>query len=218
MKLEIKTNFADVQRQLDSLQREVRDRAMASAMNKTLDLARTQMTRQIAGEFNVTAGYVRDRLRVRRASARGAGVVHLYASLIGGKAGGRRRSANIIAFVEKSVSLAQGRKRAKAGTLRQVHVKIKRKGGVKPLGDLRFIGNKGRTVFERIPERKMASRAGKLNKHTQAIGPVQTIDVAQMFNTRRINRAVVAMIRERFPQIFEHEAKFFVDRFNRAGG
>lgn len=212
MQISIKTNFPEVQRKLDALQRDVRDRAMASALNKTIDLAKTQMTREIAGEFNVSAGYVRDRLRVRRASARGA--VVLSASLIGGKAGAKR-SANIIAFVEKKTSLAQARKRAKAGTLGQLYVKVKRRGGSKALGDLRFIGNKGRTVFERVEGTQMASRPGKLTKHSQAIRPVQVIDVAQMFNTRRINATVVAFMRQRFPEVFTREAKFFTDRFNR---
>lgn len=212
MQITIKTNFPEVQRKLDALQKDVRERAMASALNKTIDLARTQMTREIAGEFNVTAGYVRERLRVRRATSRGT--LRLEAALIGGKAGAKR-SANIIAFVERKVSLAQGRKRAKAGTLGQVFVKVKRRGGTKGLGDLRFIGNKGRTVFERRPGRQMQSRPGKLNKHSQAIGPVQVIDVAQMFNTLRVNANVIAFMRQRFPEVFAREAKFFTDRFNR---
>jgi hypothetical protein len=200
MQLTIKTDFAGVETALKRLQDDIGKRALASAMNKTVDLARTQMTREIAGEFNVTSGYVRERLRVRRAAAKG---LVLEAALIGGK-GGRRRSANIIAFVEKSVSLAQARKRAKAGTLDQLFVKVKRRGGKKPLRGA-FIGNKGRTVFERVGKERLP------------IKPVQTIDVAQMFNTRKINAAVVRMIRQRFPEVFEREARFYVDRFNRGG-
>lgn len=218
MYIEIKTNFPEVQRKLDALQKDVRERAMASALNKTIDLARTQMTREIAGEFNVTAGYVRERLRVRRARAKG---LVLEAALIGGK-GGRRRAANIIAFVEKSASLAEGRRRTKAGT-HGLYVKIKKRGGKKLLHGTHkqgaFIGNKGRTVFERVPGTRMASRSGgkPSSKHAEQIVPVMTIDVAQMFNTRRINRVVVAMVKARFPDVFASEAKFYVDRFNRGG-
>lgn len=201
MQLTIKADFAGVEASLKRLQADVGKRALASAMNKTVDLARTQMTREITGEFNVTSGYVRERLRVRRAGAKGTVVIE--AALIGGKAGGRR-SANIIAFVEKSVSLAQARKRAKAGTLGQLYVKVKRKGGKKPLRGA-FIGNKGRTVFERVGKERLP------------IKPVQVIDVAQMFNTRKINAAVVRMIERRFPEVFAREARFYVDRFNRSG-
>lgn len=200
MQLTIKADFAGVESALKRLQDDIGKRALASAMNKTVDLARTQMTREITSEFNITSGYVRERLRVRRAAAKG---LVLEAALIGGK-GGRRRSANIIAFVEKSVSLAQARKRAKAGTLDQLFVKVKRRGGKKPLRGA-FIGNKGRTVFERVGKERLP------------IKPVQTIDVAQMFNTRKINAAVVRMIRQRFPEVFEREARFYVDRFNRGG-
>ena len=218
MQLTVKADFSGVQTQLKQLQSDIGKRALASAMNKTIDLARTQMTREIAGEFNVTSGYVRERLRVKRAAAKGFA---LEAALFGGK-GGRRRSANIIAFVEKSASLAEGRRRTKAGT-HGIYVKIKKRGGKKLLHGTHkqgaFIGNKGRTVFERVPGTRMASRSGgkQGSKHAEQIVPVMTIDVAQMFNTRRINAVVVVMVKARFPDVFAREARFYVERFNRGG-
>lgn len=196
MQLTIKTNFAQVEAQLKRLQDDIGKRALASAVNKTIDQAKVQMQREIAAEFNVTSGFVRERLRVRRASAKG---LTIEAALIGGRSD-RRRSMNIIHFVEKSVSLAQARRRAKAGTLKTLHVKIKRKGGTKPLAGA-FIGNKGRTVFERE------------GKDRLPIKPVQVIEVAQMFNTKRINRAVVDKILAKFPEIFAREARFYTQRF-----
>lgn len=219
MQLTIKTNFADVEARLKRLQDDVGKFALASAVNKTIDLARTEMTREIAGEFNVTYGYVRQRLQVRRASSKG---LVIRASLNGSGKQGRGRSANIIGFVEKSVSLAEGRKRTKSGT-HGIYVKVKKRGGKKLLhGNFKqgaFIGNKGRTVFERVPGTTMASRAGGKtgSKHAEEIVPVQTIGVAQMFNTRRINAAVVRLIKERFPDVFDREARFYVERFNRGG-
>lgn len=210
MKIDIKHNFAAVEAKVRGMQEDIGKRALASAMNKSIEQARTQMTREIAGEFNVTAGFVRERLRIRRASARRG--LRLEAELIGGRSD-RRRSMNIIHFVERSTTLAAARRRAKAGTLKQLFVKIKRKGAARPLEGA-FIGNKGRTVFERVPDKQMASRAGPLNKHTQAIAPVQVIDVAQMFNTRRINRVVVAKLVAEFPRIFDSEARYFIQRFN----
>jgi hypothetical protein len=208
MEIQITTNFPSVSARLARLQQDVGNRALASAVNKTLALARTQMTREITQEFAVSAGYVRDRLRIRRATARG-GRLTIEGSLIGGGVRGRKRSANIIAFVEKSVTLAEARKRAKAGTRRALFVKIKRKGGKKLLegkyGHGAFIGNKGRTVFEREGDKRLPIR------------PVQTIDVAQMFNTRRINDAVVRLMRQRFGGIFDNEARVFIARFNQGG-
>lgn len=196
--ISIKTNFPQVERSLYALEEDIRRKATASALNKTVDQARVQMQRQIAGEFNVQVAYVRDRLKVRRAFA--SGQLQLSAELSAG--GGKRRSANIIAFMEKSVSLAQARKRAKAGTLKVLRVTVKR-GQTKQLPGA-FIGNKGRTVFKREGKARLP------------IAPVQTIDVAQMFNTKRINAAVLRYVEANLPRIFEREAAFFTERFNRA--
>ena len=209
MQLSISTNFPQIEAQLKRLQDDIGGRALVSAVNKTIDQARVQMQREIAAEFNVSSGFVRERLRVRRASAKG---VTIEATLSGGRSD-RRRSMNIIHFVEKSVSLAAARRRAKAGTLRALHVKIKRKGGTKPIAGA-FIGNKGRTVFVREPDAAdMASRPGRSTKHNQGIFPVQVIEIAQMFNTRRINKAVVDKILAKFPEIFAREVRFFTERF-----
>ena len=44
------------------------------------------------------------------------------------------------------------------------------------------------------------------------ITAVQTIDVPQMFNQRRINAAVVRTMLARFPAIFEREASFAISQ------
>ena len=211
MLISIKTNFPDVQRSLDRLQTGVREQALVSAINKTLDQAKTAMVRGITAEFAVKASYVRERLRVVRASRKG-GPFAIEGSLRGGS--DRKRSANIVAFVEKSTTLAQARNRRKDGTLGQLYVKIKRTGPKKPLPGA-FIGNKGRTVFRRLPGTKMSSRSKWSGTAAEQIAPVQVIDVGQMFNTRRINSVVVATMKAKFPQVFEREARFYVDRFNR---
>lgn len=198
MQLTVTSNFPAIQKALNQLRSDIRDRALVSAINKTLDQAQTQMVRSITGEFAVTAGYVRQRLRIRRAVARGTAVT-LEGSLIGSTG---KRSANIIAFVERVTTLAAGRKRAKLGTRNLLYVRIKRGGTAVPLPGA-FIGNDGRTVFERVGKSRLPIR------------PVQVIDVPQMFNTRRISSVVVKFMQDKFPAIFDHEAKFFTDRFNR---
>lgn len=211
MQLNVAVDFKGVQERLRQLQKDVGQAAMASALNKVMDLGRTRMARAISTEYTVSYGYARARLSIERASARGG--VRLTAALRGGT--DRKRSANVIRFVERSVTLAEGRRRAKQGTAGQLFVQIKRQGGKKPIAGA-FIGNKGRTVFERVPGTTMASRSkysGSL--HAEEIRPVQTIDIGQMFNARRINRVVVQLMRDRFPEVFEREVRFFVDRFNR---
>lgn len=199
MQINVTTNFPEVSRRLSELQDGVRGAALSSAINKTLDQAKTAMVRGITAEFNVKAAYVRERLRVVRASKKG-GLFSIEGSLRGGS--DRKRSANIIAFVEQSVSFAQAKKRRRDGTLGQLFVKVKRNGPKKPLKGA-FIGNKGRTVFQRVGKSRLP------------IAPVQVIDVGQMFNTKRINAAVIATMKAKFPEVFEREARFYTDRFNR---
>ena len=183
MQISIKTNFPDVQRKLDQLQQDVRAKVSASAVNKTMEQARTQMIREITGEFAVKASFVRERLRISRASFK-QGAFSIQASL----SGTGKISANVIAFSARQVSTG-------------VSVKIKKAGGRKIITGA-FIGNKGRTVFKRVGAKRLPIKA------------VATINVPQMFNQKRINAAVVAAIKDRFPTIFEREAKFYVARFN----
>jgi hypothetical protein len=196
MRITIETNFPQVQRALQGLQREVADKATARALNATIAQARTQMSREIRQEFAVDTRFVGQRLRIKRATFFN-GRLGLEAAL---DAQEKPRSANVIRF---------GAKAGKAG----VTVKIKR-GQPRKLIRNAFIGNKGRTVFTRQPGTKMASRKWG-GKHGEQIEPVQTIDLPQMFNARRIKAAVVAAMQARFPAIFERELAFALSRFNR---
>jgi len=197
MQLTISHNFPDVARRLDSMRQEVRDKALVSAVNKTIEQGRTQMIREIASDYMVTASYVRERLRIKRASAR-QGRLQIEATLDGSN--GKKRSANMIRFLERKTTMAEARRRGKAGTLNQLFFKVKRSGGKKAIAGA-FIGNKGRTVFMRDGKARLPIHA------------VQTIDVPQMFNQKRINAAVVAALIAKFPAIFEREAAFYLRRF-----
>lgn len=191
--LSVASNFPDVARAFAGLENDIRTKAMASALNKTVDQGRTLLSREITARYVVSSAYVKQRLRVRGASAR-AGQLRLEASLIGGD--GKARSANVIAFVEKRTSLAQAKKRRNAGTLNQLHLKIKRGSAAKPLKGA-FIGNKGRTVFERVGKARLP------------IKPVQTIDVGQMMMSRAVYAKVEAFALKKFPELFEREVVFF---------
>ena len=198
MQLTISTNFPAIQKQLEQMRSDIAEKATARAVNRTIEQAKTDMSREIRQEFVLTADEVRQQLRIRRAGFKG-GRFTIEAALIGGRPKGR--SLNIIRFVERKVTRAEGKRRKKAGTQEQLFVQIKRTGGKKALGPKAFIGNKGRTVFERVGKGRLP------------IKPIRTIDVAQMFNTRRVNAAVVRKMREKFPVIFAREAKFYLSKF-----
>lgn len=187
MQLTISHNFPDVQRRLDALRNDTARVVAARALNRTAEQARTQMSREIRAEFNLKAAKVNEKLKVKRATFK-AGMLGLQAELSSRDPSGRRRAINVVSF---------GARKTKAG----VSVKIKRSGARKTIRGA-FIGNKGRTVFIRVGTKRLP------------IKPVQTIDVPQMFNVRRINAAVVAAIRGRFPVIFERELAYELSKFS----
>ena len=198
MELKISTNFADVQRQIERLQKSVADSALRSAVNKTMAQGQTQMVRAIASEFEIKQSEVRARLSIRRAREGYFGgllTVDLFAFQ-----NKRGRGFNLIRFVEKRVTLAEAKRRRKAGTLNQLGFRIKKGGGVKRIPGA-FIGNKGRTVFMREGKERLPIKA------------VTTIDVPQMFNTKRINSKVVKYVKDKFPEVLAREVDYYVKRF-----
>lgn len=203
MRLSIATNFPEVERRLEQLRADIADTVRVRAVNRTMEQARTAMSREIRQDYAVSASYVRERLWITRAVMRG-GRFAVEATLTASGAYRGKRAANVIAF---------GAREVKAG----VSVLIRRGSGRKVIAGA-FIGNKGRTVFARVPGTAMASRAKyRGTRHAEKINPVQTIDVPQMFNARRVNRAVVRVIEERFPEVFEREARWAVQRFQGGG-
>jgi hypothetical protein len=208
----IKQNFPEVQRQLDQLQADIRDQALVRALNRTVEPARPEMAREISKEFNVSITKAKDSLKINRASFR-KGKLVVEASL---ESPSRRgRSLNLINFLKKTVTLTAAAKRRKAGeggiyTLRngvqrvkalELQFQIKRGGGVKTIPGA-FIGNQGRTVFIRTGKDRLPIKA------------LQTIDIAQMFNAKRINERVRKGMLDRFPGIFEENARHYTRIFN----
>lgn len=208
-------NLPDVSRSLRGLREDIRNKAAARALNRTVEQARTAMSREIRAEFNMTAGEVNQALKIRKA-APSTGAFFLTAELSSPTK--RGRSLNLIRFVERFTTLAQYRKRVKAGEggtqiLRnggvvqkalQLRLKIKKRGQATTIKGA-FIGNKGRTVFIREGDKRLPIKA------------LQTIDVAQMFNTRRIRDAVLKHVDQIYPRILGREIKFYTDRFNASG-
>lgn len=200
--LNLRWNIDQVMRDVQGLRADVTDQAAAAALNKTADKARTAMTREITSEFMLQASVVRNVLEVSRASKRLDKLVAVLRAF--GSSSKRGRSLNLIRFLEKSVTLAEVRRRRKTGTLNALRFRIRKGQGPKMIPGA-FVGNKGRTIFQRVGKSRLPIKA------------VQTIDVPQMFNTRRINARVIELIEREFPIEFERAAKLFTDRFNARG-
>lgn len=194
--LQMRTNFDQVIREWQKIPDDLANKALARALNTTVEQGRLEMAREISQTYRLTVAQVKERLTIRKAYARGT--LRLQAVLEATRRG-QGRSMNLIAFVEKSITLAQAKKRRKAGeggsyALRngatvqkalELRFQIKRSGGQKMIKGA-FIGNNGRTVFERDGKSRLPIHA------------LNTIDVPQMFNARRINQVVVKVMRERF--------------------
>ena len=192
MQLNIKlTGLDEARKRLQSLSTLAGSSAMAMALNKTAAKGKTEVNRAITERYAIKASEVRNSVSVRSASAKQGGQLQATISIFGSpkKQG---RSLNLIHFTERMVTLAQGRKRTKAGTQNQLRFKIIKGAGSKTiLGDSglkngAFIGNKGRTVFQRVGKGRLP------------IKPVQVIGVGQMFNFRPITERVIKRINDEF--------------------
>ena len=198
--ISIRTNFPEVTAQLKRLADDVGNKALVRSLNKTIDQGKTQMARTISQEFRIAVGAAKDRLKVSKANAK-QGNLGFEVSLEATRKG-KGRALNLIAFVENKTTLGEARKRAKKGTQSQVYFQVKRSGGKKYIKGA-FIANKGRTLFIRT------------GKDRLPIKSVSTIDIPSMFNTKRINAAVVQVMRDKFEANFDRELRVVLQGFAR---
>lgn len=208
--ISIRTNFPSIAAKLERLPEHIGNRAMVRALNKTVDQGKTEMARRISGEYRIVVGEAKQRLEVRKASAKGGRLQ--FEAILEATRKGQGRSMNLIAFVETKVSLAEARRRAKAGeggkrSLRngaqvtkahQVRFQIKRGGGPKVIPGA-FIANKGRTVFIREGKSRLPIKS------------INTIDIPSMFNARRINSVVRQVILQKFQSNFRRELRVVLE-------
>lgn len=207
IKIDVRSTLGQQAESLRRMSRELQDKAVAMALNKATAKGKTEMTRAITSEFNIKAGDVRPQLNVRKASAKGSKLVSQLQAFASRRKG---RSLNLIHFLEKKVTLAEARRRDKRGTLDQLGFQIKKRGGAKQIKGA-FIGNKGRTIFVREAGTTMSSRSKYSGtKHGEAVKALSTIDVPQMFNTRRINERVIRRIEKEFGVEFDRAVRLLL--------
>lgn len=196
IQISLRNNFPDVKRKLQGLADDVANKVLGRAMNKSIDQGRTRMVKEISAEFRVTQSAVKQRLSVQHVMTRKGNVrmtVRLEARRAGGLHGNDERGMNLINFV-----IGGQPKRSKRGSMRQLSFQIKRTGGRKQIPGAFITTNKktnGTAVFIRE------------GKSRYPIKTITTIDVAQMFNTRRINKAVVSSILDNFEKNFQRELR-----------
>ncbi|MBC2731367.1 phage tail protein [Thiobacillus sp.] len=191
--INVRTNFPQIAAKLDSLGQDIGNKAVVRAINTTMDQGKIQMARQISSEFRVSVGTVKERLKVYKASARN-GAIRFIATLQATNKG-PGRSMNLIGFVTRGkVSKASAKRSGRADLAGQLQFQIKRAGGKKAIKGA-FVGNQGRTVFIRTGKDRLPIKA------------LNTIDITQMFNTRRVNKLVQKVMLDKFPPNFQRELR-----------
>jgi hypothetical protein len=194
--LSIKTDFKDLQKKMKAIPADLQKKVIPAALNKVIAKANTEMVRGITSEFNIKASEVRENLRVIKARSVGG---NWQASLDPNVKSRRGRGFNLIRFAEKKVSLAEGRRRKKAGTQNDLRFNIKKGSSSKVIKGA-FLGNNGRTVFARTGKARLPIKA------------LTTIDVPQMFNTKRISKRVIDRINAEMVVEFDRAINLAISR------
>lgn len=179
MNISVTLDTSTVKRMLERMTPEVGELAVKRTINKVADQARTRMSREIRAEFNLSKAKVDEKLHTR--IARSEGRLRFTGQLLSYGPQGRR-AINLINFAARQ-------------TKKGLTFKIRKQGGRGRL-DRAFVGNKGRTVFERVGKERLPIKA------------VQTIDVPQMFNARRIKPKITAFVEQKFLEVFVREARY----------
>lgn len=178
--------------------------ATGAALNKVAAKAQAEINRAITQRYAIKSDQVRNSIFISPASAK-SGNLQAEISIFGSPSK-RGRSLNMIRFLAAYRALgraiktrgARGSKKELKALGVQLGFQVIRGGGLKQIPGA-FVGNKGRTVFIRIPGKQMSSRGGNLTKHTEAIVPVQVIGVSQMFGGSAIKGRILQKIEADLP-------------------
>ena len=203
MGISVRADFSQALRKLEQLPDKVQEKAVIATINRVAAKAKTEMKRQIGAEFNLKSTDINAQLRVSKAN-KSQTLVQAVLSSFGKRRG--HTSRNVMMFDARQV-VGTGRPKAvrvqfKDGswrtlTIREgggVSVNIKRNGGRKLIPHA-FIANKGRTVF--------------IRNEDGTIKGVETIDIPNMFNTKRIYANVLEKIRTDLIAETDRSLKFF---------
>ena len=119
-----------------------------------------------------------------------------------GSARRKGRSLNVVHFLAAINKMKTRGSKARAGEIKKLEQQlgflIKRAGGLKAIEGA-FLGNKGRTVFERVGGVMDSRSKYGGTKHGEKIKPVQVIGYSQMFASRKISRRVMDKVRADLP-------------------
>jgi len=193
--IKVNSTFPAVIARMRKLPGDVGAKALRRALARTMVTAKRDMTNEIHSEYAFrTKSEINEKLFVSKPRVSPDGF-EISASL--SSRSKRGRSLNLVRFVVGDRTRNRPR-----GT--QIKLRIKRRGGIKHIKGAFLVPSKqGGPMF-------LARRVGK---QRLPIEPLQTIDVPQMFNNRRLNARVVSRIEQTLSVRFDAEAKFYLARY-----
>ena len=193
IKMDIRGDLKAAQKKLEKLSSNLRDKAIARALNKTAMQARAEATREIrkAG-YNLRAGDIRKSLSIRKASTRA-----LQASVV--SKGDLRLNA---IYYNAKQTLSGVRVRFKNKTLTYPHAFFARMRG----GDMK--------VYMRKPVSAKLPKPGRYNRGSLSPRlPIVAVDgpgIPQAFSEKTVNDALQKTVATRFPKILDHEINYLL--------
>jgi hypothetical protein len=203
---ELKRELVRLQRTLEREFGSIKVTTNFSEVNRQLDQLRSDLVdRALVRALNRTIDWARAEMsrRIRAEYNIKAGKVNSELRVEHATFGhGRRQVTLFVPAGKRSLNLIHFNARQ---TKRGVSVLVK-KGGARKVIPGAFIANDNKTVFKRVGKSRLPIKA------------LQTIDVPQMFNTERIRRSVESQLPEKFKKNFEHEASYYINRFNSRSG
>jgi hypothetical protein len=184
MQISVKADVASVKAQLHYLQNEAVTQAAARALNRTATQVQSAAVKEISARTGLKQKDVRLVLRV---------VVRAT----------RWRLTSLVQATGKTLNIIrmQARKTG-AGIAYKAWGKslVKRRA---------FIGNRGRTVFQRVAGQYMPSRRGK-TKHSEAIAPVHGPNIPRSMASAAVQAAMRKVVDERWPVNFESDLRYYL--------
>jgi len=188
---------SSIQGSLRQVAESVQANALRQATARAASRGQTVAKREIAKEYNVKVGEAARAFSIQRNVTDSR--TGLPAAVITARG---KRGRNVILFMERSVTLAEARRRSKAGTLNQLRFMIRRGKRVTIAGAFVAQHNRGTFVAQRVGRSRLPIKS------------VSTIDVPGMFSARRVMDATKRQIIEVF--LPEETTRGLRDAINRA--
>lgn len=198
MKLDIQIDTKLVERELQGLSRDIKEKALSSALNKTASRARTAAARAIRDQYQLSSRAVRNAIRIKRSN---------YQTL----------TATMLVEGKPFPVMAFGARQNKSG----VSFRLKGRRVMIPHAFIATMSSGHKGVFARggYPKSVGVINTGetwggkfKFGVNRTPINELKTFSVPYAFMNSSVQRELRYQITEIFPKLFMHEIEWRISR------